>query len=79
MLGSMNPAMLEGMLTSLQAMDEGSLKEVRHTAWGLWLWLRFSRARGCHASPPSSHALRHMGYGSLQDLVNVEWIRLVAA
>ncbi|KAF6265915.1 hypothetical protein COO60DRAFT_1476709 [Scenedesmus sp. NREL 46B-D3] len=28
MLGSINPAMLEGMLTSLQAMDEDSLKQM---------------------------------------------------
>jgi hypothetical protein len=32
MLGNINPAMMEGMLTSLQAMDEGSLKQVRRTA-----------------------------------------------
>jgi hypothetical protein len=36
MLGSMNPAMIEGMLTSLQAMDDSSLKEVG--AWTAW-WL----------------------------------------
>jgi hypothetical protein len=28
MLATMNPAMIEGMLTSLQAMDDSSLKEV---------------------------------------------------
>jgi hypothetical protein len=57
MLANMNPAMLEGMLTSLQAMDEGSLKEVRQA---VKIHCSCSGRSACDVSAMSHNAVAKM-------------------